>query len=119
MKNSQIMNFHGPSDLNNSIHDESVKSGAKRNLEQLEVNLNNSFENAEKKKIKMENIYPKLNVFPFPKKEKIIFSKNIPSNLMNEKIKEVFKGYPDDLRNNFEKTLKELTADGFIVLFIL
>lgn len=84
-------------------------------MKELEENLNDSFENGKKKKIKVDNNYSKSNVFPFPKKEKITFSKNFSSDSINEKINELFKGYPDDLRNNFEKTLKELTADGFVV----
>lgn len=97
--------------FNPTIKNEALKLGMKRSIEELEAN--NNFDNGTKKKIKTDN----MNVFPFPKKEKYILSKNCPNSALSEKVNEIFKEYPDELRSNFEKTLKDLAADGFIVCF--
>lgn len=103
--------------FNPTIKNEALKLGMKRSIEELEAN--NNYENGTKKKIKIENIPNNAYAFPFPKKEKYILSKNCPQNALSEKVNEIFKEYPDELRINFEKTLKELAAEGFIVLYFI
>lgn len=93
-----------------------IKIGVKRSFEEMDQN-NGTFNNAnsaEKKKGKQEGAIT--STFPFPKKEKIILSKSSPSpNIINEKFSEFLKEYPDKLRKNFEKTLKELISEGYSV----